>query len=76
MTPSTLALIPRAAKALDITHTIGERGPRTLLARQRLATFLDTKRGNHMQLYADIAWLEKATNDEERTQRLYDLHNS
>jgi len=31
----------RTAKALDMTHNVGERGPRTMKARQILAAYLD-----------------------------------
>jgi hypothetical protein len=48
-------LIERAARALDLTHRCGERGPRTWLARNRLATALDLNRPLRL---AEIAWLE------------------
>jgi hypothetical protein len=45
----------RAAYALDATHHIGERGPRTLAARDRIATALDEGKKPILQ---DIKWLE------------------
>ena len=48
-----------AALALDLTHDVGERGPKTMLARQRLAEWLDTGRGSVSAVKADIAWLKK-----------------
>ncbi len=43
-----------AAAALDLTHAIGERGPRTYNARQRVAAALDAGR---VPLKKDIEWL-------------------
>jgi hypothetical protein len=45
----------RAAKALDLTHTIGERGPRTYQARKRIAEALDTYGRIRRE---DVRWLE------------------
>ena len=46
----------RAAKALDRTHKIGEKGPRTYNARKRLSMALD----KHSKINRkDIAWLNK-----------------
>ena len=53
------SLLTTAAAILDATHAAGERSLRTLLARERLATYLDTGAGNLMQLYADISWLKR-----------------
>jgi hypothetical protein len=50
----------RAASALDATHACGERGPRTLGARSRLAAWLDgrlTYKARHPVTSA-CAWLE------------------
>lgn len=41
--------------ALDMTWHVGERGPRTFLARQRIATALDLDRNPSP---ADVKWLE------------------
>ena len=46
----------RAATALDLTHHCGERGPRTYLARQRVAAALDAGR---LPKAGDIRWLER-----------------
>jgi hypothetical protein len=46
----------RAARALDLTHAIGERGPRTFNARQRVASALD---GVGKLNIADVRWLER-----------------
>ena len=49
----------RAAKALDTTHAIADRGPVTMLARQRLAEWLDLGWGcSQRQVIADCVWLE------------------
>lgn len=54
-------LVEQAALVLDSTYHVGERGPRTLNARNRLATWLDTGRirGGLRQVRTDIAWLKK-----------------
>lgn len=49
-------MIERAVKALDLTHAVGERGPRTFNARQRVATALD---GADKLTVADVRWLER-----------------
>jgi len=49
------------AEMLDATHHVGERDPRTYLARQRLATYLDTGKHNYMRTMSDIAHLRKVT---------------
>ena len=41
-TPTPLQL--RAARALDLTHAIGERGPRTMKCRSYLAAWLDGRK--------------------------------
>lgn len=46
----------RAAAALDATHRVGERGPKTFQARQRIAAALDAGR---RPLVKDIRWLEQ-----------------
>ncbi len=46
----------RAARALDRTHSIGERGPRTYNARQRIAAALDAGK---LPTKKDIEWLER-----------------
>ena len=51
----------RAATALDNTHSIGERGPRTLNARNLVATWLDTKQGDIRKVRAAVNWLESLT---------------
>jgi hypothetical protein len=48
----------RAAAALDLTHRIGERGPKTFQARERVAAWLDI--GGRVPK-ADIQWLEKVS---------------
>lgn len=48
--------LDRIAKALDLTHAVGERGPRTFNARQRLATHLDTG-CTYRGVKTDLAWL-------------------
>ena len=45
-----------AARLLDLTHSSGERGPRTFLARKRLAVALDL--GFTVRI-ADLAWLRR-----------------
>ena len=45
----------RAAAALDMTHHVGLRGPKTINARERLALALDKGR---RVLVPDIRWLE------------------
>lgn len=50
-----IPLEERAATALDLTHAHDNRGPKTYLARQRVATALDS--GKHPNK-ADIQWLE------------------
>jgi hypothetical protein len=44
----------QAALALDLTHALDGRGPRTFLARQRVALWLDTGRG---RVAEDVRWL-------------------
>ena len=46
----------RAAAALDKTHAIGERGPKTFNARQRIALALDS---TSKVAIADVRWLEQ-----------------
>ena len=46
-----------AAEALDRTHEIGERGPKTYNARDRLAKYLDGKCIPKSQVKSDITWL-------------------
>jgi hypothetical protein len=46
----------RAAHALDKTHAVGERGPKTFAARNRIATALDK---GTKPLLRDIKWLER-----------------
>lgn len=56
-TKSITALALQAAGALDRTHDVGERGPKTFQARQLLAAWLDTGRGSHAKVRQAIAWL-------------------
>ena len=50
------------AALLDRTHAVGERGPRTLLARKRLAAVLDL---GFTPRRADIAWLTRVATRQE-----------
>lgn len=50
----------RAAAALDATHDVGERGPRTFQARQRVAVALDAGRRPPL---VDVKHLEKVARD-------------
>ena len=43
------------AKVLDLTHAFDNRGPRTYMARERLAVYLDTETGYRQ---ADYYWLK------------------
>lgn len=45
----------RAALALDLTHAVGERGPRTFMARERVAAWLDG--ATRTEPAADVNWL-------------------
>ena len=54
MTPRHLRTAAAAA-ALDATHAIGERGPRTFMARRRVAAALDAGK---KPLAPDVHWLE------------------
>jgi hypothetical protein len=54
------ALRWRAAKALDATHAIGERGPKTLRARDVLSCWLDGAPCGVRRVTAFCAWLEFA----------------
>jgi len=47
----------RAALALDRTHGIGERGPRTMIARERAAEWLDGRTARMPR--AAVEWLER-----------------
>ena len=51
------AIRARAAKALDETHIVGERGPRTMMRRARLAAWLDGARSDHGVMTA-LRWCE------------------
>lgn len=51
------ALAAQAAGALDLTHDLDGRGPKTFEARKFLATWLDTGRGSVQRVRRDIAWL-------------------
>jgi hypothetical protein len=57
-TKSITALAMQAAGALDSTHDVGERGPKTLQARNLLAAWLDTGRGSLVKVRAAIRWLK------------------
>lgn len=46
-----------AATALDMTQQHVERGPRTWMASQRIATWLDLGERATRQLRADVDWL-------------------
>lgn len=46
----------RAAAALDRTHHLDNTGPRTYLARKRIAEWLDGVRKNGVKKY--VLWLE------------------
>ena len=52
-----------AALALDLTHAIGERGPKTFLARLRTATALDLGRQPRQ---SDVNWLLRIGRNHER----------
>lgn len=58
MAVSITALALNAASALDRTHHIGERGPKTYRARQLLAKWLDTGKGSVAGVRKAIAWLK------------------
>ena len=64
MAVSISAVALNAAGALERTHAFGERGPRTFMARQRVATWLDTGRGSLRKVRADIAWLNEVVKRE------------
>ena len=51
----SIATTDTIAALLDSTHAVGERGPRTFLARQRLAAVLDL---GFTPRQADLAWLK------------------
>jgi hypothetical protein len=56
------------AELLDRTHAVGERGPRTFLARQRLAAALDygfTPRAS------DLAWLRRVIREQQPNPKTY-----
>lgn len=46
-----------AAKSLDLTHAIGERGPKTFLARKRVAEWLDIGGKLTSKIRLDVLWL-------------------
>ena len=48
----------RAATALDYTHAIGERGPKTYMARQLLANWLDGAPTSKTKIEPACTWLE------------------
>jgi hypothetical protein len=52
---SASSLRDKAALSLDLTHHIGERGPKTFQARARVSEWLDGARGAAPR--KDIAWL-------------------
>jgi hypothetical protein len=54
---SITALAVQAEGQLDRTHAIGERGPKTFLARKYLAAWLDTGRGSIRKVQTHIKWL-------------------
>lgn len=54
--PRSFVLMERGAIALDKSTIDGERGPRTMNARIRVATALDLRRVPRLK---DILWLEK-----------------
>ena len=49
----------RAAAALDATHALGERGPRTFLARELVANWLDGGRHWSGRVATAVRWLER-----------------
>ncbi len=53
-----------AAKLLDATHVMEDRGPRTIAARRRLATVLDL---GFTPRRADLAWLRRILGEKNRT---------
>ena len=55
----------RAACALDATMAVDERGPRTLMARARLAAWLDGA-APPGSVNADVAWLERVARNAAR----------
>ncbi|HLE80151.1 MAG TPA: hypothetical protein VJA25_02540 [Dehalococcoidia bacterium] len=52
----------QAALVLDCTHGVGERGPRTFMARNRVAIWLDTGHGVITHIRADVRWLTHVMN--------------
>lgn len=59
-----IAVRERCAAALDRTHAIGERGPRTLRARQQVARWLDLD-GSTRGLLTQLAYLERVAAEHE-----------
>lgn len=57
----------RAARALDLTHRVGERGPKTMNVRDRVARALDAGRVPHV---GDVRWLESLVKSNPRYMRL------
>lgn len=55
-----------AATLLDLTHAVGERGPRTYSARARLAAALDL---GFTPRLADLAWLRRVVTHRSPTPR-------
>jgi hypothetical protein len=47
----------QAAGSLDKTHSLHFRGPKTMLTRHFLATWLDTGKGQLYKVRQSIAWL-------------------
>ncbi len=54
---SITAVAMSVASLLDATHEVGERGPRTYMARKYLAIWLDTGRGSLRKVIAYRNWL-------------------
>lgn len=46
-----------AARALDLTHGMAERGPRTYIARQKVATWLDLGGKVTQEIRLAVLWL-------------------
>ena len=59
MAVSVTAVAVNAATVLDLTHAVGERGPKTFLARKRVAHWLDTGEGNIAVIRKDVRWLRE-----------------
>ncbi len=59
----SMALADRAARALDRTLPVAERGPKTLQARALVAAWLDDGSGSGAKVRRAVAWLESVSLD-------------